>query len=78
MDEAKNTKEKKFSLGYFDEEYLKKFPAGIVQRDGKIVAFTNIFSGVEREELSRGPHAASAGGTVRRHGLSFCRAYALG
>jgi phosphatidylglycerol lysyltransferase len=50
--EAKNTKEKKFSLGYFDEEYLKKFPAGIVQRDGKIVAFANIFCGAEGEELS--------------------------
>ena len=50
--EAKNTKEKKFSLGYFDEEYLKKFHAGIVQRDEKILAFTNIFCGAEKEELS--------------------------
>jgi len=50
--ESKNTKEKKFSLGYFDEQYLKKFPAGIVQRDEKVLAFTNIFCGAEKEELS--------------------------
>lgn len=48
----KNTKEKKFSLGFLKEEYLKRFPAGIVQKDGKILAFTNIFLGAEKEELS--------------------------
>jgi phosphatidylglycerol lysyltransferase len=48
----KNTKEKKFSLGFLKEEYLKQFPAGIVQKDGKILAFTNIFLGAEKEELS--------------------------
>jgi len=48
----KNTKEKKFSLGFLKEEYLKQFPAGIVEKDGKILAFTNIFLGAEKEELS--------------------------
>jgi phosphatidylglycerol lysyltransferase len=48
----KNTKEKKFSLGFFKEEYLKRFPAGIVEKDGKILAFTNLFLGAEKEELS--------------------------
>jgi phosphatidylglycerol lysyltransferase len=48
----KNTKEKKFSLGFLKEDYLKQFPAGTVEKDGKILAFTNIFLGAEKEELS--------------------------
>jgi len=49
---AKNTKEKKFSLGFFKEEYLKQFPAGVVYKNGKIIAFTNIFLGAEKKEIS--------------------------
>jgi phosphatidylglycerol lysyltransferase len=49
---AKNTREKKFSLGFFKEEYLKQFPAGVVYQNGKIIAFTNIFLGAEKEEIS--------------------------
>ncbi len=49
---AKNTREKKFSLGFFKEEYLKQFPAGVVYVGGKIIAFTNILLGAEKEELS--------------------------
>jgi phosphatidylglycerol lysyltransferase len=49
---AKNTREKKFSLGFFKEEYLKQFPAGVVYESGKIIAFTNILLGAEKEEVS--------------------------
>lgn len=48
----KNTREKGFSLGCFHEPYLKWFPVGIVRREGKIVAFANILSGAQKEELS--------------------------
>jgi phosphatidylglycerol lysyltransferase len=48
----KNTREKGFSLGFFNEDYLKRFPAGIVRKNGKIVAFANIWLGAEKEELS--------------------------
>jgi len=48
----KNTGEKGFSLGFFNEDYLKRFPAGIVRKNGKIVAFANIWQGAEKEELS--------------------------
>lgn len=48
----KNTREKRFSLGFFDAEYLKRFPAGIVRKDGKIIAFANIWTGAQKEELS--------------------------
>jgi phosphatidylglycerol lysyltransferase len=50
--DAKKTKEKRFSLGFFDERYLKNFPIGIVEQDKKIMAFCNIFCGAGKEELS--------------------------
>ncbi|HNX50896.1 MAG TPA: phosphatidylglycerol lysyltransferase domain-containing protein, partial [Thermoanaerobaculaceae bacterium] len=45
-------REKGFSLGYFDEGYLSRFPAAMVQRDGELVAFANIWRGAGSEELS--------------------------
>jgi len=48
----KNTREKGFSLGSFNQDYLKQFPVGIVKKDDKIVAFANIWAGAERKELS--------------------------
>ena len=48
----KNTHEKGFSLGFFDPEYLKRFPAGVVRKDGKIIAFANLWQGAEKDELS--------------------------
>ncbi len=49
---AKNAREKRFSLGYFDEEYLLQCPAAIVKKDDRIVAFANVWEGACREELS--------------------------
>lgn len=43
--------EKRFSLGYFNEEYLQHFPVAAIRRDGQLVAFTNIWSGARRFEL---------------------------
>ncbi|MGB5156665.1 phosphatidylglycerol lysyltransferase domain-containing protein [Desulfobacterium sp. N47] len=43
--EKKNTREKGFSLGFFDEDYLNRFPAGVIRKEGKILGFTNIFMG---------------------------------
>ena len=48
----KNTKEKGFSLGFFDENYLRNFPVSIIRRDEKIIAFTNLWLSAEKEELS--------------------------
>ncbi|HUT70127.1 MAG TPA: bifunctional lysylphosphatidylglycerol flippase/synthetase MprF [Desulfatiglandales bacterium] len=50
--EEKSTKEKGFSLGFFDEGYLKRFPAGMILKEGKIVAFANLWPGAGKEELS--------------------------
>ncbi len=50
--ELKAGKEKKFSIGFFDEKYLRNFPAAIVRNENEIVAFANVWTGAEKEELS--------------------------
>ncbi|HEX4152565.1 MAG TPA: bifunctional lysylphosphatidylglycerol flippase/synthetase MprF [Steroidobacteraceae bacterium] len=49
---AKNTAEKRFSLGYFDEAYLSHFDIAVVRRAGAIVAFANILRAGADTELS--------------------------
>jgi phosphatidylglycerol lysyltransferase len=49
---AKATAEKGFSLGFFDETYIARFPIAVIERDGRIQAFANIWAGPERQELS--------------------------
>jgi phosphatidylglycerol lysyltransferase len=44
--------EKGFSLGFFDEAYVARFPVAVIERGGAIVAFTNIWRGADRAELS--------------------------
>ena len=48
----KSTAEKGFSLGFFDEEYLARFPVAVVEREGQIVAFANLWPGPGKYELS--------------------------
>ncbi|MEA3197741.1 MAG: phosphatidylglycerol lysyltransferase [Gammaproteobacteria bacterium] len=45
----KNTAEKRFSLGFFDDRYLQHFDCGVVRRGGAIVAFANIWRGGSTE-----------------------------
>jgi phosphatidylglycerol lysyltransferase len=49
---GKNTREKRFSLGFFEPEYLKKTPAAIITQNEKIIAFANIWLGAGKDELS--------------------------
>ncbi len=49
---AKNTAEKRFSLGYFDERYLANFDCAVVRREGVIVAFANIWRAGADTEIS--------------------------
>jgi phosphatidylglycerol lysyltransferase len=44
--------EKGFSLGFFDEEYLRRCPVAVLERDGRIEAFTNLLVGRPGGELS--------------------------
>ncbi|MGD8471689.1 MAG: bifunctional lysylphosphatidylglycerol flippase/synthetase MprF [Desulfobacteraceae bacterium] len=48
----KNTREKGFSLGFFNPDYLRRFPAAVVVNKGQTVAFANIWLGGKKEELS--------------------------
>ena len=49
---GRGTAEKGFSLGSFDERYLARFPAAVVERDGRIEAFANVWPGADGRELS--------------------------
>ncbi|AMV71209.1 bifunctional lysylphosphatidylglycerol flippase/synthetase MprF [Desulfuromonas carbonis] len=49
---AKKTREKGFSLGRFDEDYLLNFPVAVVRRQGAVIAFANLWPGADHQELS--------------------------
>lgn len=55
---ARNTREKRFSLGRFDERYLREFPVAVVRAGdaagtrGRAVAFANVLTSDTHEELS--------------------------
>jgi phosphatidylglycerol lysyltransferase len=48
----KGTREKRFSLGFFEAEYIKKLPIAIVRREKDIIAFANIWLSAEHNEFS--------------------------
>lgn len=48
----KQATEKGFSLGYFDEQYLQRFPCAVVRAQGEILAFANVWLAAENEEFS--------------------------
>ncbi len=50
--ESKSTREKRFSLGCFDRDYLSRSPVAVVRRHGRIVAFANVWAPDVREECS--------------------------
>ena len=49
---TRKLREKGFSLGFFDEAYLARFPIALVEQNGKVVAFANLWPGAGRAELS--------------------------
>lgn len=50
--ESKRTREKGFSLGFFDEAYLQRFPLAVVRQEERIVAFANIWQSAGRAEMT--------------------------
>jgi phosphatidylglycerol lysyltransferase len=48
----KSSSEKAFSLGFFDEDYLKRFPVAVLEVGGRIEAFANVWLGPNKVELS--------------------------
>jgi phosphatidylglycerol lysyltransferase len=49
---SKHTREKRFSIGFFDPEYLRRCPIALIRREGRIIAFANLWAPESREELS--------------------------
>jgi phosphatidylglycerol lysyltransferase len=49
---AKSAGEKGFSLGFFEPRYLQRFPMAVIERDGRIEAFANLWPGPGNVELS--------------------------
>jgi phosphatidylglycerol lysyltransferase len=50
--DLKGASEKGFSLGFFDEAYLSRFPVAVLDVAGRIEAFANVWPGPGRVELS--------------------------
>jgi len=48
----KSTREKGFSLGFFQPDYISRCPVALVIRNGRIEAFANLWTGAQLEELS--------------------------
>lgn len=48
----KNAKEKRFSLGFFNEEYLRHCELAVVKKDGEIYAFCNIWALNNKRQIS--------------------------
>jgi phosphatidylglycerol lysyltransferase len=44
--------EKGFSLGFFEPDYVRRFPAAVLEREGRIVAFATVWPGPGQVELS--------------------------
>ena len=44
--------EKGFSLGFFEPEYIERFPVAVVEQNGRIVAFATLWPGGAGTELS--------------------------
>ena len=50
---SKKSRERQFSIGFFDERYLAAFPCAVVRdKTGRTVAFANILTGPGHEEFS--------------------------
>lgn len=50
--EHKSGDEKGFSLGSFDPDYLKRLPVALIEHEGRIVAFANLWTATNGRELS--------------------------
>ena len=48
----KSAAEKGFSLGFFSEEYVSRFPVAVIERQGRVIAFATLWPGPQRLELS--------------------------
>ncbi|MFA5122645.1 bifunctional lysylphosphatidylglycerol flippase/synthetase MprF [Zavarzinia sp.] len=50
--QSKNAREKSFSLGSFSPTYIAEFDVAVMKKDGRIVAFANLWQGAGKEEIA--------------------------
>ncbi|WP_319370094.1 phosphatidylglycerol lysyltransferase domain-containing protein [uncultured Ilyobacter sp.] len=50
--DLKNSSEKNFSLENFEKDYIKNFKIGVIKKNEKIIAFSNIWETFNKNELS--------------------------
>jgi phosphatidylglycerol lysyltransferase len=53
--QSKELAERQFSIGYFDDEYMRRFPCAIVESTSepcRVMGFANLLEGPDRQELS--------------------------
>ncbi|MEM8563534.1 MAG: bifunctional lysylphosphatidylglycerol flippase/synthetase MprF [Pseudomonadota bacterium] len=48
----KNAQEKGFSLGFFDRDYMLNFDCAVMRVEGQLVAFSNLWSSADLQELA--------------------------
>jgi phosphatidylglycerol lysyltransferase len=46
------SREKGFSIGFFNENYLRRFPLAVVRQEGKLAVFGNLMEAHSREEIA--------------------------
>jgi phosphatidylglycerol lysyltransferase len=61
----KHTREKGFSLGFFSPDYLRRFPAALVEHHGTLAAFANVWRSAEHASCRS---TSCATGPTRRTG----------
>ena len=49
--EQRAAREKRFSLGAFDEDYVRRFPVVVARIDGRVVAFATLWTSGARHEV---------------------------
>ncbi len=74
----KNTREKGFSLGFFDEGYLRRLPLAVVRKGGALVAFANLWPRRAKGGALGRPDALHRRRAAGGDGLPLRRADALG
>ncbi len=69
--ETKHAREKGFSLGFYSDEYITRYPVAVVRKQGRIIAFANAWISGRKEEVEADlmRHTADAPPGIMRYVL---------
>ena len=74
----KSTREKGFSLGFFDRAYVAQTPVAVIKKRDEIVAFANLWLGGRTRGAVHRPHALRRGRPERDDGVPVHRDHVVG